>query len=261
MLYPQTNINKIAELLVISNNEAFQFYSEVRQRFQPVIPTSLILTSLHQSLLNDSNSKPTSQELVGLIAKQETAAKFTIVDVKPKQEPKLPAAAKSSEAVVLISYPPRVEPQPDWALKFRLEFSRRLNKAYEEVAGEYCVQKGVKPFHLDEDTRAELKFDAINRIYTEEDASNHRDMEYFTEFLRSSYWTTISDFLRRQWRRYRDQCLRCGTNYPDIFDVHHKSYANHGREHEHLDDLEVICRRCHQNEEQKKRDREHRNRY
>lgn len=66
-----------------------------------------------------------------------------------------------------------------------------------------------------------------------------RSMPY-EEFLTSPYWRIV----RRQVYRERGvACERCrsfGTQ------LHHETYEHHGEEHLYLEDLEILCRSCHE---------------
>lgn len=66
------------------------------------------------------------------------------------------------------------------------------------------------------------------------------------------YQGTYADYLQTpHWRRCREmalardghRCRRCGSPY--ALQVHHLSYAYPWHEHEHLEVLETLCRRCH----------------
>ncbi len=73
----------------------------------------------------------------------------------------------------------------------------------------------------------------------------HRDgsllagIEY-QHFLGTVYWRILRDYLL--WKRGSacEQCARTG-----LMILHHKSYEHHGSEHRHLDELEFLCRECH----------------
>lgn len=62
----------------------------------------------------------------------------------------------------------------------------------------------------------------------------------YDEFLQTIYWDII-----RGYKLYKAhyKCELCNQN--GQLHVHHKTYENHGNEHEHLDDLIVLCRDCH----------------
>jgi 5-methylcytosine-specific restriction endonuclease McrA len=62
----------------------------------------------------------------------------------------------------------------------------------------------------------------------------------YSDFLVTSYWNQI----RKEMVKEADhKCQLCNNN--SILHVHHKTYENHGYEHEHLEDLIVLCEGCH----------------
>lgn len=63
----------------------------------------------------------------------------------------------------------------------------------------------------------------------------------YREFLKTEYWRSVKLAVYRIRGR---ACGKCGKNRGTI-DVHHKSYAHHGEELTHLDDLILLCRKCH----------------
>lgn len=69
----------------------------------------------------------------------------------------------------------------------------------------------------------------------------------YAEYLASDYWKE----LRRGWLEIASSCERCSMPrylanicYDQDLHLHHKNYRNLGREE--CDDLEVLCRRCHE---------------
>ena len=66
-----------------------------------------------------------------------------------------------------------------------------------------------------------------------------KEMSY-DQFLSSPYWKVISAYKKLQ-AGYR--CQLCNSS--ERLAVHHRTYENHGYEIEHLDDLVVLCERCH----------------
>jgi len=61
----------------------------------------------------------------------------------------------------------------------------------------------------------------------------------YNEYLHSIYWEIIKQYLHYSHR----QCALCGLK--KYLDVHHKTYEHLGYEILFLEDLEVICFRCH----------------
>lgn len=62
----------------------------------------------------------------------------------------------------------------------------------------------------------------------------------YAEYLLSDYWKQVTSAVKAK-AGYR--CQVC--NSPHDLQAHHRSYANRGREMDHLDDLTCLCRRCH----------------
>jgi hypothetical protein len=73
---------------------------------------------------------------------------------------------------------------------------------------------------------------------TDESVAAYRALPY-GDFLRTSYWITIRDHLVN----IVGKCQACSSR--EALRVHHNTYDNHGREHVHLEDLTVLCERCH----------------
>lgn len=97
-------------------------------------------------------------------------------------------------------------------------------------------------FHFDLDTGA----GAYEKLFSNAkplDWSKVKDyilsMKYFY-FLKSSYWRIISEEKKRiaKW-----QCS-CGCR--ESLQTHHLSYNHHGEEHLYMEDLRVLCNKCHQ---------------
>lgn len=63
----------------------------------------------------------------------------------------------------------------------------------------------------------------------------------YREFLKTDYWRSVRKVMYKCRGR---RCSRCDVSYGKI-DVHHLSYANHGNELLHLEDLILLCRVCH----------------
>lgn len=88
-------------------------------------------------------------------------------------------------------------------------------------------------------TETEKDFRSLTATYDCEIGHVLSKMPY-KDFLDSSYWHMV--------RAYKiescgAQCLFCGSS--ERLNVHHKTYRHRGREHEHLDDLIVVCKPCH----------------
>ncbi len=64
-------------------------------------------------------------------------------------------------------------------------------------------------------------------------------MDYY-EFLKTPYWKAISAHAKYK-AGYR--CQLCNNSYYLV--THHRNYAIHGREHDYMNELIVLCRICH----------------
>ena len=62
----------------------------------------------------------------------------------------------------------------------------------------------------------------------------------YVDFLKTNYWVNIR---KKILKKYGYKCALC-DNVNEL-NVHHRTYKNHGREHEHLEDLIVLCKECH----------------
>jgi 5-methylcytosine-specific restriction endonuclease McrA len=74
----------------------------------------------------------------------------------------------------------------------------------------------------------------------------HNFAIFYSIYLKSDYWRKLrSDKLDS----IGNKCERCGTT--KTLQVHHKTYYRNGEDilyHETLDDLECLCRACHEKE-------------
>jgi hypothetical protein len=59
-------------------------------------------------------------------------------------------------------------------------------------------------------------------------------------FLNTLYWKAISGY---KMRINNCKCQECDSS--NELEVHHKTYKNHGSELEHLEDLILLCNKCH----------------
>ena len=74
---------------------------------------------------------------------------------------------------------------------------------------------------------------------TEESVAAYRRMPY-EQFLQTSYWAAIREHVLLT----IGKCQTCSSR--EFLKVHHNTYDHHGSEHTHLEDLVVLCERCHQ---------------
>ena len=62
----------------------------------------------------------------------------------------------------------------------------------------------------------------------------------YKDFLQTIYWNVIREYMLSQ-AKYK--CQLCTLK--DELHVHHKTYEHHGQEHLYLEDLIVLCKKCH----------------
>ncbi len=71
----------------------------------------------------------------------------------------------------------------------------------------------------------------------------NRSLKY-ANFRRSMYWIYVREQVYLSYRG-RYHCTMC-TRRDLPVDVHHKTYEHYGDELNHLEDLTLLCRECHQ---------------
>jgi hypothetical protein len=76
----------------------------------------------------------------------------------------------------------------------------------------------------------DVEEDGVVRAYT------------YQEFLRSEYWQIVAAYVK--WLR-GGRCQMCDSDRN--LHTHHKTYKHKGLEYKHLDDLVVVCAKCHGN--------------
>lgn len=118
-----------------------------------------------------------------------------------------------------------------------------------DLADEYHPNLRLIPMPRSADTALRGYFDVLldthfgcpacehSRHPTETRLEDLRTMPY-AEYLRTSEWQTTR---RAKLEQVGHQCRRCGTDRP--LHVHHLTYDHVG--HEWLDELVVLCKRCH----------------
>ena len=63
----------------------------------------------------------------------------------------------------------------------------------------------------------------------------------YADFLRTTYWRGTAFSVKR---RAKYACEICGSK--EDLAAHHKTYEHHGDEIHHLDDIQCLCRSCHE---------------
>lgn len=71
----------------------------------------------------------------------------------------------------------------------------------------------------------------------------------YSDFLKTQYWRSITKHLKE---KAGNKCELCGAE--NNLQVHHKTYLHHGKEIFFLDDLCVLCDKCHHQEHEKNPD-------
>ena len=112
----------------------------------------------------------------------------------------------------------------------RDEEQRRIRRAYED--------RKIRKIDEGIGTPSQL-FWRLHETLTQEDVDELVSLPYI-EFLQTDYWARVRNYI--YYKRGRRCSLCASTNY---LNVHHKTYENHGLEHQHLADLIILCRDCH----------------
>lgn len=82
-------------------------------------------------------------------------------------------------------------------------------------------------------------FNNLKKTYKPSHKDMYLSMDYEL-FLKTDYWRCITAFMRY---KSNYSCSNCSSNTK--LQVHHLSYDNHGEEHNNLQDLMVLCEKCH----------------
>lgn len=72
------------------------------------------------------------------------------------------------------------------------------------------------------------------------------DKMAYEDFLQTDYWHNLSDHMKWLVGYTCERCHVCPFSLGYGLNVHHRTYAHRGFEWDHLDDLEVLCAKCHQ---------------
>lgn len=75
---------------------------------------------------------------------------------------------------------------------------------------------------------------------TKKYSTAHLKQLSYDEFLRTDYWKEVR---QEKLRQCGHKCQICGSTTK--LHIHHNSYRHHGNEAEHLEDLIVLCEKCH----------------
>lgn len=116
-----------------------------------------------------------------------------------------------------------------------LEWDKRRQQIHEQQI------KCYSDIFNDEKSSLYNRLQALKFIFTYEDCEKLQKLSY-EDFLNTKYW----DLVRRyKLKRSGFKCELCNSNGKTL-NVHHKTYDNHGMEHDNLEDLIVLCRNCHE---------------
>jgi len=85
------------------------------------------------------------------------------------------------------------------------------------------------------------RFEALVRIWATWGSAYDPERTY-QDFLDSTYWKVIAAYMK--WLR-GGHCQMCDSD--SNLHTHHKIYTHKGSEHKHLEDLVVVCAKCHTN--------------
>lgn len=72
--------------------------------------------------------------------------------------------------------------------------------------------------------------------------------EIYYEYLKSDKWKRIRDFVRE---RDGNKCVECGCR--KRLECHHLTYDHLYNEEYYMEELETLCRDCHQQKEDRKK--------
>lgn len=81
--------------------------------------------------------------------------------------------------------------------------------------------------------------ESLPKLERTEEESALQAMTYDV-FLKSDYWKAVRKHVLETRGK---KCEDCGKSYK--LQVHHVSYEHHGQEHLYLEDLKLLCARCH----------------
>lgn len=104
---------------------------------------------------------------------------------------------------------------------------KKLKKTKSEIASDRLRLKYIKSKRKKKKTTNKL-------------SAEHLRGKPYHIFLKSKYWSIVR---KRVLERDGKKCIICG--HDKFLEVHHNSYKNHFNEHNHLDDLMTLCRKCH----------------
>ncbi len=86
-------------------------------------------------------------------------------------------------------------------------------------------------------------FGYYNKSYWEESSlrQGRVNKNNYKKFLQGAYWKVVRKLVLT---RDNYTCVECGCK--NFLQVHHRTYEHHRNEINHLEDLETLCRECHE---------------
>ena len=69
----------------------------------------------------------------------------------------------------------------------------------------------------------------------------YRNLDYEKEYLNTWYWKYIQELA---YEEYGKKCDKCGSE--SNIEIHHRNYKHLGNEYIFLEDLQILCRNCHE---------------
>jgi 5-methylcytosine-specific restriction endonuclease McrA len=113
----------------------------------------------------------------------------------------------------------------------------------EQHAAKTQEEKARQSERNDAIIRGEIRSTPAKRFHilrpNEDDIEALRQLPY-RAFLTTCYWDVVRDYVL--WKRGY-ACELC--NHQSNLHIHHKTYEHHGREHQNLTDLIILCSSCH----------------
>ena len=112
----------------------------------------------------------------------------------------------------------------------------------------FLTEQLLNPFCIWGKILKQKRIEIVN-TYTEEEIkrilTNRNFHIDYSSFLLTPYWKTIKDIVKQK----HNNCQNCGSRYK--LHIHHLTYEHHFYEHLYIDDLVVLCNKCHQKEHKK----------
>lgn len=127
-----------------------------------------------------------------------------------------------------------------------LYFLNILNKEesdyFMNVYSKYSLENKIK---IDEILWADSldcnSIELFKKAFTEDLENIFKEMPY-NIFLNTYYWQSISNYKKQQ---SNNKCQLCSSKL--LLNTHHNNYKNKGSEYRNLNDLIVLCNKCHVN--------------